>query len=154
MIYQQGKLIVGDDYTGFNSLFGNYMSNNDNWLSGILTYDQTDRNICFFPSRWPKKEGKPKIKQAKPITENKVIPIESLFFNIDKTNFELIRVPTFSIIYRLVLITTENNDKYMFNSDISVDIRGSSSKISTYRTSKQFVFNDSIVKIINYLKSK
>ena len=160
MIYQQGKLIVGDDFTGFSSPFGNYISHSDNWLSGILTYDQTERNICFFPSRWPKKpkkEGKKKIKQAKPITEKKiVIPIESLFFNIDKTNFELVREGTF-IKHNLVRITTENNEKYLFKSDVSSVtpyIKGSSTKQHSYWMGKQFVYNNSIIKIINYLKSK
>ena len=82
MIYQQGKLIFGEDniryFTGFYDLSGSYISKNDNWLTGVLLYDQTGRNICFFPSRWPKipkkKKVGSKIKQAKPITEkNEVI---------------------------------------------------------------------------------
>ena len=132
MIYQIGKLIVGDNWKDMRSWWGQYISKTRKWLAGVLTYYSEERNLYFF-------EGIEKGEQ------------KTFVFNIDTTHFELVRRGKMSY-YFLVYIKDIDNNEYLFDSDISFYNRSSSAY--PYRQGKQIVYNQVIVNVINHLKSK
>ncbi len=128
MIYQIGKLVIGDNWKDMKSWWGQYISKTKKWLAGVLTYNSEERNIYFFEGSF---KGEQKI----------------FVFNIDTTHFEYVKRGTMSYHY-LVYIKDVDNNEYLFNSDISFYSRGQSDNL--YRMGKQVVYNQVLVNVINF----
>ena len=132
MIYQIGKLVIGDNWKDLRSWWGQYVSKTGKWLAGVLTYNSEERNLYFFEGRY---EGDQK----------------KFIFNIDTTHFELVKRGKMNYIF-LVYIKDKDNNEYLFNSDISFYSRSQNDNV--YGQGKQIVYNKVLVNIINHLKSK
>jgi len=131
MIYQIGKLIIGDNWKDMRSWWGQYVKKKKKWLAGVLTYNSEERNLYFF-------EGRYKDEQKK------------IVFNIDTTHFELVKRGTMSYVF-LIYIKDKDNNVYLFNSDTSFYSRSQNDYV--YGQGKQIVYNKVIVNIIDHLKS-
>jgi hypothetical protein len=132
MIYQFGKLVIGDNWKQMRSWWGKYISKSKKWLAGVLTYDSEERCLYFFESRLTGEE-------------------QIFAFDIDTTQFELVRRGKMSYHF-FVQIKDKNDREFLFDSDIS--FYGRSQSDLAYAQAKQIVYNQSIINIINHLKKK
>ncbi|MFW9864720.1 MAG: hypothetical protein ACFFEN_01350 [Candidatus Thorarchaeota archaeon] len=132
MIYQIGKLVIGDDWKQMRSWWGRYISKSKKWLTGVLTYNSEERCLYFFESRLTGEE-------------------EIFAFDIDTTQFELVRRGKMTYHF-FVQIKDKNNKEFLFDSDIS--FYGRSQADLAYAQAKQIVYNQNIINIINHLKKK